>query len=216
MSTSKLQERTGQLLYENFPHLKVYENHRPEWLRGNTLEILELDFYIPERKIAIEVQGRQHYEFVEFFHKDYDKFLLQLERDNIKKDLCYGRKIKLVEIADNFELEIFIKEFYESENKKQSSEEQEIIDERAYRNFLQFEEKTISLIIKYEKTNHVTQYDAATSAMSKLFLFHIKFGYETKNEKVILFYKENKEIIDEKFNKSLKSRMIRHMNKQAA
>ena len=47
MSSSKLQKYMAGKLSETFGHLKIYENHRPDWLRGEQLERLELDFFIP-------------------------------------------------------------------------------------------------------------------------------------------------------------------------
>jgi hypothetical protein len=46
---------------------------------------LLFDFYIPELEWLIEYHGRQHYEFVEFFHKTLQGFEDRLRRDLIKK-----------------------------------------------------------------------------------------------------------------------------------
>ena len=62
-----------------------------------------LDFYIPERKIAIEFNGRQHYEENEFFHgqhsskKQYD-FNYAKEQDERKRKWCKCNNVRLVEI----------------------------------------------------------------------------------------------------------------------
>jgi hypothetical protein len=55
-------------LDREFPQYRIRENYRPDWLLSSNITKLELDFYIEELKIGVEVQGEQHYKFVEFFH----------------------------------------------------------------------------------------------------------------------------------------------------
>lgn len=94
----------------------IYENTRPDWLLGN-----ELDFYLPEIDIAIEIQGNQHYIFVPYFHGTYDKFIDQLHRDRAKKYLCEKKGIKLYEICTEIEADVLIVELKNKiENKKES------------------------------------------------------------------------------------------------
>jgi very-short-patch-repair endonuclease len=45
---------------------------------------LFFDFYIRELGVFIEVQGRQHTEFVKHFHGDKETFQAQKRRDNMK------------------------------------------------------------------------------------------------------------------------------------
>jgi len=61
---------------------------------------LELDFYMPALRTAIEVQGRQHYEFTPFFHADYDDFRTQQKRDRAKQTLCQAKNINLIIVDD--------------------------------------------------------------------------------------------------------------------
>lgn len=117
MSTSKLQEYTARKLSENFGHLKIYENYRPDWLRGSDLEILELDFYIPELNLAIEVQGAQHYQYVEFFHQNLDNFNKTKERDRTKIDVCEGRGINLLHIYTEQDVDVFVRDIKDKDNK---------------------------------------------------------------------------------------------------
>ena len=42
---------------------------------------LYLDIFMPSISLAVEVHGRQHYEFVPFFHKTKADFLLARKRD---------------------------------------------------------------------------------------------------------------------------------------
>jgi len=62
---------------------------------------LSLDFYNANKKIAIEVQGRQHTKYVPFFHGGYkSNFLSQLKRDQDKAKFCELNDVILVEIYD--------------------------------------------------------------------------------------------------------------------
>ncbi len=62
---------------------------------------LRFDFYIPKYKILIEVQGRQHYEYVPHFHKNNKiNFLNQQKRDQIKRNFCEESGYQLIEIPD--------------------------------------------------------------------------------------------------------------------
>ena len=61
---------------------------------------LSIDFYNCSKKIAVEVQGNQHREYVPYFHGDQHrvKFLQQLKRDDDKMKFCENNDIILVEI----------------------------------------------------------------------------------------------------------------------
>lgn len=90
-----MQKQVSMLLSLRLGKYTIRENHRPPWLDG-----MELDFYIEELRIAIEVQGQQHFQFVPFFHKDYDDFNAQQERDKDKAMLCRKNGIQLFHIFD--------------------------------------------------------------------------------------------------------------------
>ena len=68
----------------------------------NFLDKLSYDFFLPDLNIAIEYQGRQHYEPVEIFGGEVT-FLKQQERDSRKRELSSENNIKLVEIRYNYE-----------------------------------------------------------------------------------------------------------------
>jgi len=68
--------------------------------RGKELQGLELDIFIPSRKLAIEYQGEQHYE--EFKHWGGKEGLkLRQLNDEKKKILCENNNYKLVEFYPN-------------------------------------------------------------------------------------------------------------------
>ena len=55
-------------------------------------------------KIAIEVQGAHHLQFVKHFHKTRANFVRQIKRDTKKLEFCEINSIKLIEIYPDDEL----------------------------------------------------------------------------------------------------------------
>jgi len=70
----------------------ILRNHRPQWLNG-----LELDIFIPEKRIAYEYQGQQHYFPIEAWGGIAALKALK-ERDSLKKKICKLENITLIEI----------------------------------------------------------------------------------------------------------------------
>ena len=58
--------------------------------------VVYLDFFIPNLMLAIEVHGRQHYEYVPFFHKSKRGFALAKARDEDKAEWCRLNNIEIV------------------------------------------------------------------------------------------------------------------------
>jgi hypothetical protein len=104
MGTSKLQETTASLLHQHFGRFEIKENYRPDWLTNGEGNRIELDFYLPELNIAIEVNGNQHYHYNPFFHNEYSDFEKQKRHDDIKKAVCQRKKITLIELTSYYEL----------------------------------------------------------------------------------------------------------------
>jgi hypothetical protein len=104
--------KSEQLCREIFEKylLEKFPNVRPKWLGG-----LELDGYNKELKIAFEYNGKQHYKYIPYFHRNGKKdFKSQQERDKRKIQLCVEHGVKLISIPYKFncqnpdELESFI------------------------------------------------------------------------------------------------------------
>jgi hypothetical protein len=78
---------------------KPFNKSRPNFLKnvisGNNLE---LDCFNEELGIACEYNGRQHYEFVPYFHRNKETFQNQQYRDHMKRDLCRKNNIILIEV----------------------------------------------------------------------------------------------------------------------
>lgn len=92
--------KSEQLVYELvkqlYPKGNVWYQYRPDFLFSGKGQ-LSYDVYIGKLRIAIEYQGKQHFEPVDIFGGE-DSFKKQKERDRIKADLSKAHGIKLVYI----------------------------------------------------------------------------------------------------------------------
>lgn len=76
-----------------------FTRERPEFLKNPiTSNKLELDCFNKKLNLALEYNGKQHYEYVPKFHKTRSDFHNQKYRDNIKRDLCLKNGINLIEV----------------------------------------------------------------------------------------------------------------------
>jgi len=73
-----------------FPRDEVVHQASPEWLGRQ-----RLDVFVPELRLAIEYQGRQHYEPVPFFGGE-DAFPQTQRRDRLKERLCSENGVTVV------------------------------------------------------------------------------------------------------------------------
>lgn len=94
---SKFHIRARNLLKELFHSYRILEEVK---LPGSTelhrKSVLYLDFYIPSIKLAVEVHGKQHYEFCAFFHRSKADFLKAKARDEDKITWCELNDIRLI------------------------------------------------------------------------------------------------------------------------
>ena len=94
---SKL-ELQAKFILENIfkqPFVKV----RPDFLRNDVTGYnLELDLYNHNLKLAVEINGDQHYKFIPFFHRNKDAFTKQRYRDEMKKWKCQQAGITLIDV----------------------------------------------------------------------------------------------------------------------
>ena len=74
-----------------FEEQKEFENLKDK-------KMLSYDFYIPSKKILIEYNGKQHYEFHKLFHKNYHDFLIQKHHDWLKRKFAKNNEYKLLTI----------------------------------------------------------------------------------------------------------------------
>ena len=94
-SKGEIQARKCAEIIFSKPFIKI----RPTMLKNKVTGYnLELDIYNEELGLAIEYNGKQHYKYTPFFHKNYEHFLNQKYRDEIKRMLCQQNGIKLIEV----------------------------------------------------------------------------------------------------------------------
>jgi hypothetical protein len=90
---SSLHLQARELLSTVFPTLQLLEEV-PIPLRKS--ETLYLDFYLPLKKMCVEVHGEQHYKFVQFYHNNILGFLKSQKRDREKAEWCSNNGIRYV------------------------------------------------------------------------------------------------------------------------
>lgn len=96
-SESKPEAITRNILQRIFK--KPFVSIRPDFLNNPvTGKNLELDCYNEELKLGVEYNGKQHEEFVPYFHRYRGNFTQQRYRDELKKILCENNGITLISI----------------------------------------------------------------------------------------------------------------------
>lgn len=76
-----------------------------DWLLSDTGYNMFLDFYIPDKNIAIEYDGKQHYQYVEYIHHTKENFEKAVYRDKLKEALLSEHDIQLIRIKYDIPLD---------------------------------------------------------------------------------------------------------------
>jgi very-short-patch-repair endonuclease len=90
---SELHLRARMLLNEIYPTLQVLEEVPMTLKKGVTLY---MDFYLPLKKMCVEVHGEQHYKFVQFYHQNMVNFVKAQKRDRDKEEWCEINGIRYI------------------------------------------------------------------------------------------------------------------------
>ena len=87
--------KSEQLCREIFEELFLFKfpKSRPEFLKRK-----EYDGFNEDLKIAFEYNGKQHYEYIPFFHKTFEEFESQKKRDLEKREISLQQGVILIEI----------------------------------------------------------------------------------------------------------------------
>lgn len=107
-SNASISECCTYLILDAAVREPMLYKHYPRWLEG-----LELDFFFPNfsfeknnkkyTSIAIEVQGSQHNEDIDFFKQnDTNRLINQKARDKRKRELCDENYVFLIELDAEF------------------------------------------------------------------------------------------------------------------
>ena len=97
---SKIADKVHSILLELFPSNPIKQVFCEYYINFMGKK-LYFDFYIKSLNLFIEVQGRQHVQFVKHFHGDRKTFLAQKERDNLKRVWAEENDFSLFRILYN-------------------------------------------------------------------------------------------------------------------
>ena len=96
-STSAREEQTRYILEKIYN--KKFPPARPNFLKNpSTGHNLEIDCFNEELKLGVEVDGKQHAEYVPYFHESVGAFRYQVAKDDYKKKKCEVEGITLINI----------------------------------------------------------------------------------------------------------------------
>lgn len=93
---SKSQFKIGVLLSKIFGRNNIFEDYPLPGCAN-----LSWDFWLPHLKIAFEFHGRQHFEYVKFFHETKSGFTAQLSADAKKQKIADVNNIKLIVLQES-------------------------------------------------------------------------------------------------------------------
>lgn len=80
----------------NYLFGKKFEKVRPQWLKNDENNNLELDIYNEELKLAVEYNGIQHYKYIPYFHRSIEEFEKRKTHDLIKIEKCKEKGVCLI------------------------------------------------------------------------------------------------------------------------
>jgi predicted RNA-binding Zn-ribbon protein involved in translation (DUF1610 family) len=96
VTSSKGEEKIENFLIEKSINYKKQQTYKDLKYKRP----LKFDFYLPDKNIIIEFQGKQHFKPVPFWG-GLKSFKLSQKRDKLKKEYCKEKNIKLLEILYN-------------------------------------------------------------------------------------------------------------------
>jgi len=99
-----LSERICRKFFEHIFKAK-FPKTKFDWLVNNEGNQLELDGYNKEWNIGFEYQGRQHYKYIHFFHRNKETFKKRRFDDYLKKNLCELKRITVIEVPHTISYE---------------------------------------------------------------------------------------------------------------
>jgi len=91
-------------LSQHYPNENIVHHGKPHWIKRQ-----HLDIFLPKRNIAIEYQGLQHLEPVEYFG-GIESFKKQQRMDKKKKKICELNDCHLIYVYENYIFEDLTKQ----------------------------------------------------------------------------------------------------------
>ena len=95
LSRWKREAELHRLLLKLFPTSRVQREASPSWLGRQ-----RLDIFLPEKRLGVEYQGRQHYKAIEHFG-GAEALARTRERDRRKRELCAANGVDLLEVKSS-------------------------------------------------------------------------------------------------------------------
>lgn len=77
---------------------KPFPAVKPLWLKNSKGNLMELDGYNDELKMAFEYSGKEHYQFMQQYHKSMDQLEERIENEKLKYELCRQQNITVIEV----------------------------------------------------------------------------------------------------------------------
>ena len=104
---------TGENIISSY-FIKNNISYKEQYRFDDCKDILPLpfDFYIKDFNCCVEFNGRQHYDFPNFFHKSYHDFLTLKHHDWLKRKFCRNNKINLLTINFNDDIIDVLNKFF--------------------------------------------------------------------------------------------------------
>ena len=84
----KTEGKLLEILKLIFGSENVVSSLHPLWALSSKKVLLEYDIGVVNKKLLVEYNGLQHYEYPNYFHKTRQDFNEQVERDELKKKLA--------------------------------------------------------------------------------------------------------------------------------
>jgi len=75
---------------------EVVTSYHPLWAKSAKGALLEYDIFIPKKRILIEYNGIQHYQFTPIFHKNRAQLVSQQRRDRRKAKMAIKNGLTLI------------------------------------------------------------------------------------------------------------------------
>lgn len=95
-NSSEYHKLAKSLLKKLFPCDEILEEVSLSGTKTRFNNMLRVDFYIPKKRMGIEVHGEQHYKFVPHFHASEKSFALSCMRDKNKLDWFNRNNMQLI------------------------------------------------------------------------------------------------------------------------
>lgn len=100
-SCSSYHSSARVIIKQVFPFDIILEEVSLPGTRTRAHDSLRADFYLPKRKIMIEIHGEQHYKQNSMFHADESEFKIGQLKDRNKRLWCEQNNINYVELPYN-------------------------------------------------------------------------------------------------------------------